>query len=347
MIRRVGLVAAVLVLLAGAIARGEWVMKLHSEGVTEVFAVSTVDSMTFEYVEELPMVLVPAGVFTMGDGSAYCGDDEREITLTRAFYIGLHEVTNQEYMDALQWAYDHGYVSASDSTVVDNMEANGYQLVDLNDEDCEIAFAAGVFSLCEATSADALAAYPGGYDPANHPVKEISWYGCARFCDWLSLRHGFQRAYTSWSCNGGDPYGAQGYRLLTDAEFEYAAQFNDERIWPWGSEDWNSSLGNTESVIGWTTPVGSYPAAPESLGLFDMGGNIWERCNDYYEDCHLGTTPETDPVGPTGPGWRHVTRGGCYGSYDSSLKCAARGDYRDSNTDAWLGFRIARTAGGP
>ena len=51
-------------------------------------------------------IVVPAGTFTMGDGGAFCGRDEREVTLTRDFFLGQYEVTNQEYMEAVQWAWN-------------------------------------------------------------------------------------------------------------------------------------------------------------------------------------------------------------------------------------------------
>lgn len=91
--------------------------------------------------EALPaMVLVPAGSFVMGDGEAACGSDERHVTLTRDFYLGEHEVTNQEYLDALQWAYDNGYVTATTGSVQDNLDRSTEELLDLNGGHCEIAF---------------------------------------------------------------------------------------------------------------------------------------------------------------------------------------------------------------
>jgi len=54
------------------------------------------------------MVVVPAGIFIMGDGTAWCGADEREVTLTRPFCLGQHEVTNQEYLEAVQWRSSTG-----------------------------------------------------------------------------------------------------------------------------------------------------------------------------------------------------------------------------------------------
>jgi formylglycine-generating enzyme required for sulfatase activity len=295
------------------------------------------------------MVVVPSGTFIMGDGEAQCGVDEHEVTLTRDFLLGQHEVTNQEYLEAVQWAYDHGYVTATTSSVRDNLDGSLSELLDLDDEDSEIQFdGAGMFYLRESPSLGAQSAYPDGYDPSEHPVKEVTWYGAARFCDWLSLQAGLPRAYEhsgDWLCNGGDPYGAIGYRLPADAEWEYAAQYDDERIYPWGNEHPNCSLVNyfthTGPCVGWTTPVGSYPDAPELLGLSDMAGNVREYCNDFYL-CDLGTDPETDPVGGP-PMMGRILRGGGYGSEFPFLRCATRLGLHPTLSFSY-GFRIARTA---
>ncbi len=108
-------------------------------------------------------------------------------------------------------------------------------LLYVNDEAYgEITFDPGTqtFGLRQADYALGFA-YPLGYDPSDHPVKEVTWYGAASHCDWLSLSEGLPMAYShvNWSCGpGGYPYEATGYRLPTDAEWEYAAQWNDERF---------------------------------------------------------------------------------------------------------------------
>ncbi len=78
------------------------------------------------------MVSVPAGTFVMGDGGALCGADEHQVTLTRDFYLGQHEVTNLEYLEAVQLAYDHGYVTATTSTVQDNLDGSTQELLNLD-----------------------------------------------------------------------------------------------------------------------------------------------------------------------------------------------------------------------
>ncbi|MFC1572963.1 formylglycine-generating enzyme family protein [Candidatus Eisenbacteria bacterium] len=345
MTRNLTLMIIVTVVLGVVAAQAEWKMVVHGEDSREEFNLAEVDSVTF--YNPPPMVTVPAGIFIMGDGVATCGVDQREVTLTRDFHLGQHEVMNQEYLEAVQWAYDHGYVTATATSVRDNLDGSTEELLDLEDADCEIAFSGGTFSLRESPSSWAQSAYPGGYDPSDHPVKEVTWYGAARYCDWLSLQAGLPRAYEhngDWSCNDGDPYGAAGYRLPTDAEWEYAAQWDDERIYPWGDEVPDCSRANFYYhgyCVGWTSPVSSYPDAPQVLGLSDMAGNVWEWCND-WEVCGLGTIPVTDPTGP-GSGISRVLRGGSWGLGDSP-RCALRMDYNppvDSTNE--IGFRAART----
>jgi formylglycine-generating enzyme required for sulfatase activity len=345
---------AITALLVVSTSQADWRMRVHRGQNVEEISLVGVDSIT--YIERVvpTMVRVPAGSFVMGDGSATCGVDEHMVTLTHDFSLGQHEVTNSEYMEALQWAYDNGYVTADEDSVEDNLDGSTETLLRMANDYCEIQFDAGIekFYLRESPSTEAQSAYPGGYNPAVHPVKMVSWYGAAAYCDWLSLRTGLTRAYQhsgSWLCNGGDPYGAQGYRLPTDAEWEYAAQFNDERIYPWGNQESDCSLANyrdsTTTCVGWTTRVGSYPDAPRSLGLWDMVGNVSEMCNDWFL-CDLGTNQRVNPAGPPSGTGRVVRGGASIGLDDLSgtlLQSAARGAVNSIADLTYLGFRATRT----
>jgi len=282
-------------------------------------------------------VLVPPGVFLMGDGDSPCGTDERLVTLTHSFYLGQHEVTNREYCDALQWAYDNGYVTVDYIFVRDNLDGRREALLCFHRPGSEIQFADSVFTLRDVGH---------GINP-DHPVKEVSWYGAARYCDWLSLEAGLPRAYEhggDWSCNKGNPYGTFGYRLPTDAEWEYAAQYDDERTYPWGDEDPDDSRANFHRTVGWTSSVGNYPGAPMIGGdpLYDMAGNLWEWCNDRWT-CDLGTSNEVNPAGPDSSEAR-VLRGGAWDGSIHHLPCACRLPYMPHLLYRTVGFRVARTA---
>ncbi len=284
-----------------------------------------------------PWVQVPAGSFLMGDGTAFCGVDQRPVTLGRDFWIGRFEVTNEEYRLLLEWAHRRGYAGASATSAWDQLDGAGEELLDLDDPECEIAFAGGAFVLRDAGH---------GINP-RHPVKEVTWFGAAAYCDWLSMSQGLSRAYDhrDWSCGPNDnPYQAPGFRLPTDAEWEYVAQLDDDRIYPWGNQIPTCDLVNYGGCIGWTLPVGSYPEGAQwGLGeaIHDLAGNVWEWCNDRWQ-CGLGSAPATDPLGPPEGSYR-LRRGGGWNSSEPFIRNAYRYDFYPELSFAYFGFRVARS----
>lgn len=308
---------------------------------------------------ESNLILVPAGTFMMGSdygkGSKpnYFRNEQpiHQVTLRCDFYLGTHEVTNQEYMSAVQWAYDQELVRATSNTV----QAYGQELLDLDDDDCEITFNDGVFGMRESHSNSTQRAYPSGYDPTNHPVTNVSWFGAACYCDWLSELAGLPPFYQgNWDQTvEHNPYNADGYRLPTEAEWEYAAQYNDNRTYPWGIMKHLIMLKRIGRVD-WTEPVGSCPAGNSRLGLQDMAGNVAERTGDWYDPEYYSYSPSIDPLGATngayiasnglGSGSYRVSRGGFNGLGKVTFRSAYRGvDYPYSMHSAG-GFRICRTA---
>ncbi len=307
------------------------------------------DTLVFEgvYSEDFgitvpEMIDVPPGSFVMGDGEALCGYELRNTTLTKAFRLGRFEITNAQYIEALEWAFANAYITASVDHVLDGLDDTMVELIDLDDPGCEIAYnGGGDFALRDAGY---------GLNP-GHPVIEVTWYGAARYCDWLSLYEGLPRAYDhegDWACNGGDPYSAEGYRLPTEAEWEYAARFNDQRIYPWGNDSPTCARANYGDCNDWTVEAGTLPGGVSALGFHNMGGNLSEWCNDWWEVCGIDTSAVTDPAGPASGVYR-LLRGGCwfYTDLADEIRCARRLHVYPTDSYEYYGFRICRTGGGP
>jgi len=341
---RVRIIAvAVLVLALGvSVSQGEWRMRVHEGPNVTEFTVASIDSLTFnEMIDSPDFILIPAGTFTMGSPDDEYGhlydETQHTVTLTTPFYVSATEVTNQQYADLAQWAYDQGYCTATSLSVRDVLDGSTAELLYLDGFDCEISFGNGVFTVD-----------PGKED---HPVLNVSWYGSVAYCDWLSLSEGLPRAYdhVTWECNSHDPYNAVGYRLLTEAEWEYACRagtqtpFHTGECLDAGTEanyDGNYPYPDCPSgpFVDGTVPVGSYPA--NGFGLYDMHGNLWEWCNDWY-GAYAGN--EMDPSGPVG-GSNRVARGGYWYFYAHLCRSAIRGNLYPVHGSDLIGFRLARSA---
>lgn len=302
-------------------------------------------------LSEITMASVPPGDFIEGDAITQRCESTRRVTITDDFGIGTHEITNAQYIAGLNWALDAGLIAVTPQAVIETSieRESPLELVDLDDPDCEIRYENGTFVLQEAAFARAMA-YPDGYDPSDHPVKKISWYGAASFCNWLSLYMGRRPAYDprTWECGpGGDVYDADGFRLPTEAEWEYVAQFDDDRKYAWGSEPPTCDRANfwpERRCVGWTQPVGTLPEGRQDrfdLPIYDLAGNVWEWCHDGWK-CIRGNENAADPIGLEGSPYRAV-RGGAWGADDLGMRIAIRLGVHPHFSATVYGFRIARS----
>jgi formylglycine-generating enzyme required for sulfatase activity len=268
------------------------------------------------------LILVPAGTFQMGQAGV--AEPVHEVTLTQDYFLSKTEVTNEEYCAALNWALDQGLLEEASSVLA---KAFGQELVDINGSS-EIGWNGSEFFV---------------ETNANHPVMEVSWYGAACFTDWLSMMEGLEPYYNgNWNPSAShNPYEHSGYRLPTEAEWEYAARFDDGRTYPWGSDTPSPCLhANYYSCVGWTSAAGSYPAGNSALGFEDMAGNVWEWVNDWFASYPDSAT--TNPYGSEN-GSTRVMRGGSWNnSGDGYLQSAYRNLHFPYFTDAGIGFRILR-----
>jgi formylglycine-generating enzyme required for sulfatase activity len=287
----------------------------------------------------IEMVAVPAGSFQMG----YAGLSEpvHTVTLTHDFAMSRTEITNEEFLPVLQWAYDNGLASVSGDWV----QGSGQNLLRLSlapYDFAEIRFNSnmGLFYLTDGTGTYQGWGPVGGYDPGPRPANQMTWYGAAVFCDWLSLMEGLPAYYDgNWNSDGiHNPYLATGYRLPTEAEWEYAASFPDDRPYPWGFAApacHRANIRPSGYCVGWTVDVGSYPEGTSALGFEDLAGNVYEWVNDWYSA--YPTVAITNPYG-AGTGTLKQIRGGSW---------AARIEWDQMNTGYRRSEPPTATTGSP
>ena len=269
------------------------------------------------------MVRINAGTFMMGSPVSEPGrssdETQRQVTLSQGFYMGKYPVTQTQYQ-AVMGANPSIFTTSS-----------------------------------------------GGDNPANRPAECVRWYDALVFCNKLSILEGMTPVYRiSGSTNPSDwgsvptssnstwdavqiVAGSTGYRLPTEAQWEYACRAEITSAFNWGTTNINDSLANYDASIvdanntvagtylERTTEVGRY--APNAWGLYDMHGNVWEWCWDWYGDYASGT--QTDPAG-TVSGSNRVRRGGSWDSYGQYLRSACRGYRGPYYQSGLIGFRLVR-----
>jgi formylglycine-generating enzyme required for sulfatase activity len=190
----------------------------------------------------------------------------------------------------------------------------------------------------------------------REPVIYVSWFQAVSYCNYLSRQNGLTPAYdeTTWKLIEN----AEGFRLPTEAEWEYVASGRGEnRLYPWGNNKPVPELGNFQlassldmaprrlsSTGRGVQLVGDYPAGASRDGVMDLAGNVSEWCTDTYRD-YVGDDA-TDPIG-TLPSPHRVIRGGSWGYYNHSQRNTDR-EFNNPGYGGYIyiGFRIALSAEG-
>lgn len=232
--------------------------------------------------------LIPKGTFMMGspDGELWRSEDEtvHEVTISRDYYFGIHEVTQDQYLK----------VTGVNPSFFQGFRIRGSSM--------------------------------------NHPVEEVSWEDAVEFCKQLSQLPEEIKA-------------GRVYRLPTEAEWEYACRAStktafsfDEKGDLLASYRWYHRDGWFElNSSGETHGVGQ--KQPNRWGLYDMHGNVWEWCADWYAEYPEG--PLVDPSGP-GFGGRRVARGGSYLlGFEDLCRSASRMAFEPTCQNVDIGFRVA------
>ena len=167
-------------------------------------------------------------------------------------------------------------------------------------------FLIGKYPVTQAEYQEMMGVNPSEFKGANLPVEQVSWFDAVEYCNRLSLREGLTPAYTINGNNVRWNREANGYRLPTEAEWEYACRAGTDTPFYSGSLVDNAGWHSGNSG-GQTRPVGE--KEPNSWGLYDMHGNVLEWCWDWLGD--YSGEAQTDPQGPSA-GTRRVYRGGSW-----------------------------------
>ena len=298
----------------------------------EVIAPITGDRQYFRLASpsvQAEMVLIPAGTFQLGDAFAegWAGELPLQSVFVSAFLIEKNLVTGELWRDVSHWAYGHGY---------------GFDF-------------------------DALSRGP------NHPVYKMNWFDVVKWCNARSEKEGLTPVYYTDPThmeifrighvdlsNYDVDWSANGYRLPTEAEYEKAARGGRMgQRFPWGDTITQSQANYMSDprydydvsptrgyhptyAVGrapFTSPVGSFPA--NEFGLFDMTGNLFEWCWDWYDLFSERPQATSDPRGLDSWSYR-VLCGGAWDYYAFSSRCSARTSMDPRLGTEDVGFRCVR-----
>jgi formylglycine-generating enzyme required for sulfatase activity len=172
------------------------------------------------------------------------------------------------------------------------------------------------------------------------PVEYVRWSEVVAYCNARSELEGLTPAYMTNGIISLVP-GATGYRLPTEAEWEYAARGgknHDTYVYSGNDDPDAVAWYSDNSYSDRTHPVGG--KAANSLGLYDMSGNVWEWCWDWYGS--YGSEAQTDPMGALS-GTTHIRRGGGWSNIAFGVRCADRLGSSASLQDYGLGLRLVRS----
>ena len=195
-------------------------------------------------------------------------------------------------------------------------------------------FYVGKYPVTQELWKSVMGSNPSKFDGLHRPVENVSWFDCVGFCNKLSDLYGLKPAYKingkDVSCN----WSANGFRLLSEAEWEYAARGGEAYKYA-GSNNVDEVAWHRDNSGGETHPVGQKKS--NGFGLYDMSGNVREWVWDWYGDYSGGS--QSDPTGAS-TGSNRGNRGGSWGYDPHDMQASSRGYSSPTNRNYYVGFRL-------
>jgi len=273
-------------------------------------------------------VNISGSTFRMGNSDANGDADELPFHLVTVNDFGMwkYEITNKEVATVYSWALLKGKIKKEGGFLV-NTEGDKKNLIELNDADCKIVMTGNNISA------------KTGYE--DKPCVEITWFGALAFCNYMSEQEELTTSYNlrNWSCD----FSANGYRLPTEAEWEFAARGG---VKTQNSASHKYAGSNSISEVAWYSSNASGKAHPigtkraNNLGLYDMSGNVWEWCWDNYDTKYYKDSVRNNPRGPSS-GANKVIRGGSWSSNRMDCRIVNRNSNKPIG-EKDIGFRIVK-----
>jgi formylglycine-generating enzyme required for sulfatase activity len=290
--------------------------------------------------EKQEMVFVEGGSFRMGNEYEGGDEDERPVHGVELdpYFIGRCEVTVGEFREFI--------------------ESTGYMTTAEQGEGASVFIGNRVEK-----NPDASWKNPYFDQDDSHPVVCVSWYDAVEYCNWRSRSEGLTPCYRGSGDSIICDFTANGYRLPTEAEWEYAARSRGMSVkYAWGDglpfikgmpagntrdeaahREWNldNYWEGYDDGFAYTAPAGFF--APNSLGVHDVSGSVYEWCWDWYGETYYAESPAVNPTGPP-TGEMHACRDAGYACSIASECVASRGKGKPTLTFSWGGFRVARSS---
>ena len=199
------------------------------------------------------------------------------------------------------------------------------------------AFYMGKYAVMQNEYQQIAGTNPSHFKGYSLPVEQVTWFDAIEYCNKRSQKEGLIPAYTRSGDNVTWNRNANGYRLPTEAEWEYACRAGTTTAYNTGASINNNTGWYNANSNGQIQPVGQKPA--NAWGLYDMHGNVWEWCWDWYGSYSSGA--QTDPVGASSGSFR-VYRGGGWSNSAGLLRSAYRLYYYTNYQISNVGFRMVR-----